>query len=148
MQDFEKSQEVFGQVAGKAMEMFTLWADANQRVLRELAGLSAATTKEAANLGAELGTRAVEALRESQVWWLRRQSEMRDAPKDPLAWYQAGVLESIEGTQKSLRFMEGGAQAVSRSVERLASTAARTSNDIQETFAALAAKMREIHAAA
>jgi hypothetical protein len=148
MNDVGKSQEVFGRLAEKAAETLTLWAEAHQRVLREMADLSAAATKEAVHLYTDLGSGAVGALRESQAWWQRRQAEVQDLPKDPVGWYQKGVVDSIEGTQKALRFMEGGAQAVSRSAERLSSTVERAGTGIQDTFATLAAKMQEIYAAA
>ena len=43
MEDGKKAQELFNEGSSKAVETITLWADANQRVLRELAELSAAT---------------------------------------------------------------------------------------------------------
>ncbi|TMQ26927.1 MAG: hypothetical protein E6K82_03090 [Candidatus Rokuibacteriota bacterium] len=54
MQDVKKAQEMFTQGSGRAVETMTVWADANQRVLRELAELSAATAKEGVRLYAEL----------------------------------------------------------------------------------------------
>ena len=49
MQDQTKPLEVFAQFAGKALETLTVWADANQRVVRELVNLSAATATESAS---------------------------------------------------------------------------------------------------
>ena len=63
----KKAQEMFTQGSGKAVETMTLWADANQRVLRELAELSAATAQEGVRLYAELQQSGLDALREAQA---------------------------------------------------------------------------------
>ena len=148
MQDTTKSQEPFGQFAGKALETLSVWADANERVLRELVNLSATAAKETARLYAELQSSAVDAARESQAYWLKRQSEMQELPKDPVAWYQKGLTESIEGTQKAFRFIECTAQAVTKSAEQVQATAERTGKEIQQTLSALATRMQEIYSAA
>jgi hypothetical protein len=54
--------EALGQMTGAAAEIFTLFADANQRVLRELVDLSAGAAKEGVRLHAELQSSAVEAV--------------------------------------------------------------------------------------
>lgn len=148
MEDTTKWQEPFGQFAGKTLETLSLWADANQGVLRELVNLSTTTAKETAGLYAELQSSAVDAVREGQAYWLKRQSEMQELPKDPVAWYQKGLMESIEGTQKAFRFMEGTAQAVTKSAGQVQATAERTGKEIQQTLSALATRMQEIYSAA
>jgi len=148
MQDQTKSLEVFAQFAGKALETLTVWADANQRVVRELVTLSAATATESARLYAELQSSTVEAVRESQAYWLKRQTDGPEIPKDPVLWYQKGLAETIEGTQKAVRFIEGGAQAVTKSAEQLQATAEQTGKEIQAALSGLAARMQEIFAAA
>src|SRR5712692_2207442 len=84
--------ELFSQITGKAVEAFSLWADANQKVLRELVDLSASTAKEGVRLYAELQSSAVEAVKDSQTFLLRRQTDMQDAPKDPFTYHQKNVL--------------------------------------------------------
>ena len=59
--------ETFSRTTGKTVEMFSLWADANQRVLRELVDLSAVTAKEGVRLYAEMQSAAVEAVKEGQA---------------------------------------------------------------------------------
>ena len=148
MQDQTKSLEVFAQFAGKALETLTVWADANQRVVRELVNLSAATATESARLYAELQSSTVEAVRESQAYWLKRQTDAPELPKDPIVWYQKGLAETIEGTQKAVRFIEGGAQAVTKSAEQLQTTAEQTGKEIQATLSGLVTRMQEIFTAA
>ena len=110
---------MFTQVSGKTVETMTVWADANQRVLRELAELSAATAKEGVRLYAELQQSGIEALREAQATALRWQSTWQEAPKDPMAWYQRALTDGVEARRSAFRILEGNAQAVTRSAERL-----------------------------
>ena len=63
MDDQKTARALLGQLSGKAVETATVWADANQRVLRELVDFSAATAKEGVTLYAELQQSALEALR-------------------------------------------------------------------------------------
>ncbi len=143
MHDATKSQALF-------LESFTLWADTYQQVLRELVDLSATTAKETARLHGELQSSAVEAIRETQSDWLTRQANAnaRQVPSDPVVWYQKALTESIESAQKAFRFIEGGAQAVTKSAEQLQAAAERTGKEIQETFSALATRMQQVYSAA
>ncbi|MBI1726443.1 MAG: hypothetical protein HYR50_04170, partial [Candidatus Rokubacteria bacterium] len=142
-----KSQEMFGQMAGKTFEALTLWAEANQRVMRELMTLSTTAAKETARLYGELQASTVEALRESQSWWLKRPAGA-EVPTDPMLWYQKGLAESIEGAQRAMRFFEGNTQAVTKTAEQLQATAERTGKEIQEAFSTLASRVQQIYTAA
>ena len=84
MQDAKKAEELFTQGSSRAVEAMTLWADANQRVVRELAELSAATAKEGVRLYAELQQAGVEVLRDTQAAALRWQIELAGGrPRSP-----------------------------------------------------------------
>jgi hypothetical protein len=143
MQDPTKSADVLTQLAEKTIATLTAWADANQRVVRELVNLGAATATETARLCAELQSTTIEAVRETQAYWLKRQADAPEIPKDPLLWYQKGL---VEATQKAAHFIEGGAQAVTKSAEQLQATAAGSGKEIQATMSGLAARMQEIYA--
>jgi hypothetical protein len=140
--------ELFSQLMGKTVEVFSLWADANQKVLRELVDLSASTAKEGVRLYAEIQSSAVEAMKDTQAFMLRRQGDIQDAPKDPFSCYQKNVLESVEGAQKTFKLIEGNAQAMTRSAERLQVTAEQAAKEIQATFAQLAGKVKTLYTAA
>ena len=140
-----QANELFSQVTGKAVEAFSLWADVNQKVLRELVDLSASTAKEGVRLYAEMQSSAVEAVKDGQSYLLRRQGEMQEAPKDPVSFYQKNVLESVEGAQKVFKLLEGNAQAMTRSAERLQVTAEQAAKEIQATFAQLAGKVKSLY---
>ncbi|MBI4561396.1 MAG: hypothetical protein HY724_05075 [Candidatus Rokubacteria bacterium] len=140
-----ETQELFGQFTGKAVEALALWTDANQKILRELADLSAATAKEGVRLYAELQSSAVEAVKQGQGYWLRRQSDLGECQKDPFAWYQKSVLEGAEETQKAFKLIEGNAQAVTRSAERLQGAAEQAAKEIQQTYAGLATELKTLY---
>jgi len=140
-----QGNELLSQITGKAAEMFSLWADANQKVLRELVDLSASTAKEGVRLYADIQSSAVEVVKNSQTFLLRRQTDMQDAPKDPFTYYQKNVLESIEGAQKAFQLFEGNAQAMTRSAERLQATAEQAAKEIQATFTQLTGKVKSLY---
>jgi hypothetical protein len=139
------ANELLAQFTGRAVEAFSLWADANQKLLRELVDLSASTAKEGVRLYAEIQSSAVEAVKEGQSYMLRRQDELQEAPRDPQSFYQKGVLESVESAQRTFKLFEGTAQAMSRSAERLQVTAEHTGKEIQATFTQLAGKVQSLY---
>jgi hypothetical protein len=139
-----QGSEMFSQMTGRAVEAFSMLAEANQKIMRDLVDLSASTAKEGVRLYAELSSSAVEAMKESQSYLLRRQGELQEAPRDPFTVYQKGVLESVEGAQKAFKMLESNAQAMTRSAERLQVTAEQTGKDIQATFAQIAGKVKTL----
>jgi hypothetical protein len=147
MHDAKTTQEMFTQGSGKAVETLTAWADANQRVLRELAELSAATAKEGVRLYAELQQSGIEAMREAQATVLRWQSTWQEAPRDPVAWCQRAMNDSVEHTQKWFRLMEGNTQAMTRSAERLQTTAEQAGKGIQESLSGVVTKLKDVYTA-
>ena len=137
--------EFFSQMTSNAVEAFSLCAEANQKILRELVDLSASAAKEGVRLYAELQSSAVETVKDGQSLFLRRQAELQAAPKDPLSFYQKSALESVEGAQKAFKLLEGNAQAITRCTERLQVTAEQAGKEIQATFAQLAGKMKSTY---
>ena len=137
--------ELMAELTGRTVEAFSLWADANQKVLRELVDLSAGTAKEGVRLYAEIQSSALEAVKEGQAYLLRRQDVMQEAPRDPFAAYQKGALDSAESAQKTFRLLEGTAQAMTRSAERLQLTAEHAGQEIQATVTQLPGKVRSLY---
>jgi hypothetical protein len=139
-----ETSEVLGQMTGAAVEMFTLFADTNQKILRELVDFSATAAREGVRLYAELQSSAVEALKDAQTFLLRRQIELQGAPEPALA-YQRGVQESVDGAQRVFRLVESNAQAVTRSAERLQVSAEQASQEIQATVAQLVGRLPSLY---
>ena len=78
-----KTGEILGQVSGKAVEAMTAWAEANQRVLRELVDLSVGAAQEGVRVYSELQQNALEAVRDGQATAMKWQASWQEAPKDP-----------------------------------------------------------------
>ena len=146
MDDPKKVQEFLGQATSKAVETMTVWADANQRVVHELVEFGASSAKEGVKLYAELQQAAIEALRDSQAAALRWQTAWQDGAKDPVQLYQKAVAEGVENAQKAFKVLETQAQAVTRSAERLQTSAEQAGKGIQETYTAVVAKIKDVYA--
>jgi hypothetical protein len=122
--------EMLAQMTGTAVEVFTLLADANQKVLRELVDLSAGAAKEGVRLYAELQSSAVEAVKDSQTMLLQRPSELPfGAP----------------GVHAAFRLFEGNTQAMTRSAERLQISVEQAGQEIQATFSQLSTRMQSLY---
>ncbi|PYN82107.1 MAG: hypothetical protein DMD96_08750 [Candidatus Rokuibacteriota bacterium] len=145
MDDQKKVHELFGQLTGKAVETMTMWADANQRVLRELVEFSAATAKEGVRLYAELQQGALETLRNSQAAAGRWQGAWSDGAKDPVQVYQKAVMNSVDSVEAAFKLLEGQAQAITRSAERLQTSAEQAGKGIQQTYTAVVEKMKDVY---
>ena len=141
-----KAMEEAKKAQDKAVETLTVWAETNQKVLRELTELTAATAKEGVRLYAELQQSAIEGLREAQATALRWQAAWQDGPGDPVGWYQRALTESVDGAQKAFRLLEGNAQAVTRAAERLGTTAEQSGRGLQETLTAAVEKLKGVYA--
>jgi hypothetical protein len=145
MDEQKKVEEMFGQLTGKVVDTMSAWADANQRVLRELVELSTATAKEGVRLCGELQQGALETLRSSQAAATRWQSAWSDGTKDPAQLYQKALLSGVDGVEKAVKLMEGQAQAITRSAERIQVSAEQAGKGIQETYAAVVEKMKGVY---
>jgi len=143
MDDQKKAQEMFGQLTGKVVETMTVWADANQRVLRELVELSTATAKEGVKLCGELQQGAIETLRSSQAAAARWQGAWSDGAKDPAQLYQKALMTGVDGVETAFKLLEGQAQAITRSAERIQTSAEQVGKGIQETYTAVVEKMKD-----
>ncbi len=122
--------EMLAQMTGTAVEVFTLLADANQKVLRELVDLSAGAAKEGVRLYAELQSSAVEAVKDSQTMLLQRPSEL------PIG---------APGVHAAFRLFEGNTQAMTRSAERLQVSVEQAGQEIQATFSQLSTRMQSLY---
>jgi hypothetical protein len=141
-----KANEILGQVSGKTVETMTVWAEANQRLLQEMVDLSVGAAKEGVRLFAELQQGAIEAVRDGQATAMKWQASWQDAPKDPMQWYQKTLVETVDGAQKFFRLLEGNAQAMTRSAERLQASAEQAGKSLQETFESTVTRVKVAYA--
>src|SRR5258705_571472 len=145
MDEQKKAEEMFGQLTGKVVDTMSAWADANQRVLRELVELSTATAKEGVRLCGELQQGAIETLRSSQPGAAGWQGAWSDGDKDPVQLYQKALLSGVDGVEKAVKLIEGQGQAIMRSAERIQTSAEQAGKGIQETYAAVVEKMKGVY---
>ena len=140
-----KPGEMLGELSGRTVEAMSAWAEANQRVVRELVDLSVGAAKESVRLYSELQQGAIEAMRDSQATALQWHGTWAEAPKDPMQWYHKAIVDSVDHTQKFFRMLEGNAQAVTRSAERLQTSAEQAGKGIQETFEATVTRVKDAY---
>jgi hypothetical protein len=107
--------------------------------------LSTATAKEGVRLCGELQQGALETLRSSQAAATRWQSAWSDGTKDPAQLYQKVLLSGVDGVEKAVKLMDGQAQAITRSVERIQVSAEQAGKGIHETYAAVVEKMKGVY---
>jgi hypothetical protein len=138
------AEEMFGQFTGKAVETLTIWADAHQKILRKLVDLSTSTAAEGVRLYAELQSSAVEAVKDGHDFLLRGQAEWQEMQKDPIAAYRKSVINGIEGVQKAFKLIEGNAQAITHSAERLQALTGQAGKEIPQTFASFGSRINTL----
>ena len=136
MQDTTKAQELFGQLAGKTIDTLTVWAEANQNILRELVDLGTGAAKEGVRVYAELSRSAVDTLRESQAGAFRWPSTWKDADK--------AMADGVQYAQQAARRAEENVQVLTQSAERLQASTEQAGRSIQESLAGATAKLRDI----
>lgn len=141
-----QGQAQSSQFAEKAIEALRLWTDANQKILRGLADLSATTVEEGIQLHVKLQSSALDALKEAQEYWLSRQSHLGEWQKDPFVSCQRNVLEGMQEVQKGFKILERNAVALTQTTERLQATAEKTSEEIQQTGSRYIADTKELYA--
>lgn len=143
MQDTTKAQEFFNQLAGKSIEAMAVWAETNQRLVREMVELSVGATKEGVTLYAELSRSAIDAIRHSQASTLRWQVGLKDA-SDPAAWYEKTVNEGVQYAQEAFQRAEANMQTLARTAERWQTTAEQAGKGLQESLAGAVSRLKTV----
>jgi hypothetical protein len=143
MEKATTAQELYGQLTDKTLETMSLWADANQRMFRDLVEFGAGTAREGARCYAELSRAGIDAMREGQAALARWQATWAEAGSNPAAWCEKVVTESVSGAEQAFRRLEESAQAVTRTMERVQASAEQAGKAMQETVTATVAKVKE-----
>ena len=142
MKATKERQESSGQFTGKAVEIMALWADTNQKVLREIADLSLSTAAEGMRLSSELRASAIEAAKDELAFWTRGLSALGEWQHDPVAWAQKAMVEGVEEGRKAFARVEANSKVCVESAEKLQKTVEQTAEKIQQTLAGLASEMK------
>jgi hypothetical protein len=114
-----KPTEIWDAFTTKAVEGFGLWAEANNKILRQLVDLSTAAATEGAGVFSALQATAVRATRTGQDYWLAQGAGLKDAQKDPARAYRKGLADGVEAAQEGFKALESTAETLTRSAERL-----------------------------
>jgi hypothetical protein len=122
MDDAARAQEAWSQLAGRALETMSVWADANQRMLKEWVEFTSGAAKEGLRLYGELQIKALDGAR--------------------------AAADGAYGPQSAFRLAEENVQALTRTAERLQATAEQAGKGIQATLTDAVSKTREIYARA
>ena len=143
----QTTTEMFTRMQAKTLDAFAVLAETNQRVLQGFVDLSVSAAREGMRAYAELQSAAVDAARATaQPADGASMPTLEELGADPFAWYQKGLLTTVDGTQRAFRLMESNAQVVTRSAERLQATAERTGKEIQEALTSYVGRMKDIYA--
>ena len=119
MDDAVRAQEMWSQFAGKNLEMLTVWAEANQRVLKEWIEFTSGAAKEGLRLCGELQVKALEGVK--------------------------ALAEGAYGPQTACHLTEETVQTLTRTAERLQVTAEQAGKGIQATLTDAVAQTKEIY---
>ena len=136
------------QCTRQALEAISLWSETNMQVLRQLLDCSASTAREGLNLSTELQTAAFEAANQGQSYMLQRLSELPDAPRHPLDYYQKSLMACVDTAEQVYKLQLGNTQVLLRSAEQVGIVAQQASQRIQESYKELADKLRLLYAPA
>ena len=132
----------------KSLEAVSLWSNTNMQVLRQLLDCSANTAREGLSLFTEFQTSVFEAAKQGQSYTLQRLSELPDAPKHPMEYYQKSLLAGMEAAEQIYKLHLGNAQVFLRSAEQVGLVAQQASQRIQESYKELADRLRSLYASA
>jgi hypothetical protein len=122
MDDAARAQQMWSQVTSKNLETMTVWAEANQRMLKEWIELTYGTAKEGLRLYGELQGRAFEGVK--------------------------ALAGGASGPQTACHLAEENVQTLTRTAERLQATAEQAGKGIQTTLTDAVTKTKEIYAPA
>lgn len=122
MDNAARAQEMWSQLVGKNLEMMTVWAEANQRMVKEWVELTYGTAKEGMRLYGEMQVKALESVK--------------------------AVAEGAFGPQTACQMAEENVQTLTRTAERLQATAEQAGKGIQATLTDAVTKTKEIYARA
>jgi hypothetical protein len=122
MDDAARAQEMWAQFTSKTLETMTVWADANQRVMKEWVEFTSGAAKEGLRLYGELQTKAIDGVK--------------------------SLSEGAYGPQMAFQIAGENVQVLTRTAERVQATAEQAGKGIQTTLTDAVTKTKEIYARA
>jgi methyl-accepting chemotaxis protein len=143
-----ETADLFGHFSGKAIEALALWTDASQKIVRELAALSATSAKEGVEFCGQMQASTLEAVKAGQAYWFRHQSDVPKWMGDPVGCFHANLLEAMQEGQKGVKVFQDSVQALVQTAEHIQAANDQATKEIQETCNNLAASVKGIYSPA
>ena len=103
----ETTTDKGSQFTRKTLEAISLWSETNMQVLRQMLDYSANTAREGLSLFTEIQTSVFEVAKQGQSYMLRRLSELPDAPKHPMEYYQKSLTAGIDAVEQVYKLQLG-----------------------------------------
>jgi hypothetical protein len=138
----QEAARTVGRVGELSADTIALWADTNQRVMREILELSVRTVSETARLQAAFQQAMFDGFREAQAFALHAQMLWPEALADPVRWYHKSMTEGVESAQRAFKLVDEGAQALTETAGRLQSSAEQAGRGIEQAFSTLTSKLK------
>jgi hypothetical protein len=139
-----EAARVASQLTELGAQTVGLWTEVNQKVVRDLAEVSASTMREGARLVMNLQETQMDAAREMQSavwrWWLT----WPQAFSDPMRWYQQIGEESVDSVQRLARLGRKSMEGLGQTVDRLEGSAEQVARSLDGTFKEATTRMRDI----
>jgi hypothetical protein len=138
----ERTARTFEQAATASSEAAAVSLGVTQKLFSSLTELSVTAAKENARLAAELQTAALDVMHDTQAAVLRWQPVWSDG-FDPMRFYQRGLAETLDSTERALNLMSTSARLMVQAADRMQSAATDTGRRIRETLNNGTTQMRE-----
>ncbi|MGH7392780.1 MAG: hypothetical protein ACREM3_25500 [Candidatus Rokuibacteriota bacterium] len=139
-----EAARVASQLTEFGAQTIGLWAEVNQKVVRDLMEVSTSTMREGARLVMDLQSTQLDAAREMQGaawrWWLT----WPQACSDPMRWYQQIGEEGVDGLKRLVRLGRRSMEGIGQTVDRLEGSAEETARSLDGTFKEATSRMRDI----
>ena len=142
----QNTEDKGSQYLRTSLEAIGLWSAAHMQILRQLLDCSASTVKEGVSLAIELQTSAFETAQQGHTCMLKQITELLEAPRNPLAYYQQSLMACVDTAEQVYKLSLGNTQVVLRSAEQIGLVVQQTSKRIQESSQGLADQLQSLYA--
>ena len=139
-----EAARVASQLTELGAQTVGLWADVNQKVVRDLMEVSTNTMREGARLAMSLQETQLDAARELQSAAWRWLLTWPQAFSDPMRWYRQIGEEGVDGVQRLVRLGRRSMEGLGQTVERLEGSAEQAARSLDGTFKEAASRLRDI----
>jgi phage-related tail protein len=128
----------------KTLDAVEAYAQASQRVFGQMIDLSSVAARETMRVYAELQSAAIDAVR-TTPGLMAMMANPLDMVQDPFRAYRESVTAMSASPQQLAKLFEGNAEIVNKGVQRLQTSAERSTREIGEAVTAYFDRLGEIY---